>query len=198
MNIFFLHVDPSVNAAYYCDKHVVKIILEIAQLLWTAWGSDVTDALPANVQRYRPTHKNHPMAIWVRKCACNYMYAALVGLALCAEYTRRYKKVHKCQPTLKWLLWHVPARWHLEEPYSATTTLAEKDNPVGVTPVPMCMPQEYRCASLITAYRRYYCHDKATIATWKFTSVPDWYNPAVKTAVTVEPDAKRRRVIHEK
>ena len=36
MNIFYLHPDPVVCAAHHCDKHVVKMILETAQLLSTA------------------------------------------------------------------------------------------------------------------------------------------------------------------
>ena len=35
MNIFYLHRDPIVAAEMSCDKHVVKMILESAQLLCT-------------------------------------------------------------------------------------------------------------------------------------------------------------------
>ena len=35
MNIFYLHKDPIVAAQMSCDKHVVKMILESAQLLST-------------------------------------------------------------------------------------------------------------------------------------------------------------------
>ena len=36
MNIFALHESPEVSAEMACDKHVVKMILESAQLLCTA------------------------------------------------------------------------------------------------------------------------------------------------------------------
>ena len=36
MNIFALHQHPVVAAKQHCDKHVVKMILETAQLLSTA------------------------------------------------------------------------------------------------------------------------------------------------------------------
>ena len=36
MNIFVLHEDPITAAKHHCDKHVVKMILESAQLLCTA------------------------------------------------------------------------------------------------------------------------------------------------------------------
>ena len=35
MNIFCLHEDPKIAAQMSCDKHVVKMILESAQLLST-------------------------------------------------------------------------------------------------------------------------------------------------------------------
>jgi hypothetical protein len=32
MNIFYLDEDPKICAQYHCDKHVVKMIIEYAQL----------------------------------------------------------------------------------------------------------------------------------------------------------------------
>ena len=52
MNIFYLHHDPKLCAQYHVDKHVVKMILETAQLLSTAhW-------LSGGEGPYRATHKN--------------------------------------------------------------------------------------------------------------------------------------------
>ena len=36
MNIFYLHNDPEISAKMHCDKHVVKMIIEYAQMLSTA------------------------------------------------------------------------------------------------------------------------------------------------------------------
>ena len=36
MNIFYLHKKPEVSARLHCDKHVVKMIIEYAQMLSTA------------------------------------------------------------------------------------------------------------------------------------------------------------------
>ena len=36
MNIFYLHEDPQTSAKMHCDKHVVKMIIEYAQMLSTA------------------------------------------------------------------------------------------------------------------------------------------------------------------
>ena len=36
MNIFYLHKKPEISAQLHCDKHVVKMIIEYAQMLSTA------------------------------------------------------------------------------------------------------------------------------------------------------------------
>ena len=62
MNIFFLDTDTKQCAKYHCDKHVVKMIVEYAQLLSTAHrmldgeeyiGKSKTGR---NVRRYRMTN----------------------------------------------------------------------------------------------------------------------------------------------
>lgn len=60
MNIFYLDKDPKLCAQYHCDKHVVKMILESAQLLCTA----VNEAAGKEVAPYKSTHVNHPCSIW--------------------------------------------------------------------------------------------------------------------------------------
>jgi len=58
MNIFYLHNDPQVCAAYHCDKHVVKMILEYAQLLSTAHHElDGVPAIECYSQHTRTTHQ---------------------------------------------------------------------------------------------------------------------------------------------
>ena len=108
MNIFYLSHDPVKAAQVQYNKHVVKMILETAQLLCTAHhelGS------PINIP-YKATHKNHPSAIWVRSSAEAYMWAYEHMLALGAEYTKRYGKEHltiaKCRDVLYILPLNIP------------------------------------------------------------------------------------------
>jgi hypothetical protein len=90
MNIFYLDHDPEQAAQYHCDKHVVKMILESAQLLSTAHrvldgvvvqGKSVSGL--RNVKRWRldnefdsvyysASHINHPSAVWVRASPYHY------------------------------------------------------------------------------------------------------------------------------
>lgn len=93
MNIFFLHLDPQKCAEFYADKHVVKIIIEIAQMM-----SAAHHLLPCGLAPpYRKTHANHPCAVWVRASAANYDWTLRLFRALCAEYTHRYGRTHKCE-----------------------------------------------------------------------------------------------------
>ena len=98
MNLFILSMNYSKCAKLHCDKHCVKMILEITQLLYTAWwyGRTNVDWAECEYDPYKSTHKNHPCAIWVRNCENNYNWALNLGLELCKEYQRRYNKTHKC------------------------------------------------------------------------------------------------------
>jgi len=87
MNIFFLDADVKKCAEYHCDKHVVKMILETAQLLCSAHHitNQVTDQVP-----YKLSHKNHPCSIWVRTSLSNYLYLCELGLELCKEAKKTF------------------------------------------------------------------------------------------------------------
>jgi hypothetical protein len=114
MNIFYLDNDPKICAEYHVDKHVVKMILELAQLLSTAHrvidGKETIEKSKTgrNVKRwileselnnvlYSATHVNHPSAVWCRHSLPNYQWLHALLVELCREYTYRYGKVHKCQ-----------------------------------------------------------------------------------------------------
>ena len=52
MNLFYTSVNPQTAAQYQCDKHVVKMILETAQMLSTAHRLTETPQAPFV---YKPT-----------------------------------------------------------------------------------------------------------------------------------------------
>lgn len=118
MNLFLIGLSPRAIASAHCDKHVIKMILETAQVLYTAWWCSNPEMMQrqTDLKPYRATHKNHPVSIWVRANPEHYKFAVRVGLELCAEYTRRYKKVHKTQRHLQRLkIWGSPPS--VEEKY---------------------------------------------------------------------------------
>jgi len=155
MNIFFLDMDVKKCAEYHCDKHVVKMILETAQLLCGVhhMTDQVTDQVP-----YKLSHKNHPCSIWVRESLSNYLYLCELGLALGEEYTYRYGKKHKSVEVLEWCLSNRPNI---------------KD--IGFTTPPLAMPDEYKVDSVVESYRNYYKGAKSEIVSWKNRETPDWF-----------------------
>ena len=152
MNIFFLDYDTTKCAKYHCDKHVVKMILETAQLLcgshWVIGGE----------APYRLSHKNHPCAIWVRESLSNYLYLCDLGLELCKEYTYRYGKRHKSQDIIEWCLENKPSI-----------------NDIGFTEPPKAMPDEFKVNDVIESYRIYYKKGKSKFTSWKNREVPEWF-----------------------
>ena len=96
MNIFVLDECPIISAQMQCDKHVVKMPLETAQMLCSVWHRyGLGDKVP-----YREAHKNHPCTLWAGDSAENYEWLWHHGMELCFEYTRRYNKIHKCQQVI--------------------------------------------------------------------------------------------------
>ena len=94
MNIFFLDEDPKMCAQAHCDKHVIKMILEYAQMMSTTHRvlnspSELTESM------YKISHENHPATIWVRESESNYRWLHEVWFWLAKEYWWRYEKMHK-------------------------------------------------------------------------------------------------------
>lgn len=158
MNIFFLDQNPQLAAQYQCDKHVVKMILESAQLLCTAHRLRPLHEFPEKF--YKATHINHPCSIWTRKCLANYVWLALHAKYLCKEYTYRYNKIHKSEEIIHWCLYYgpnIPYRFVPTEPAQA-------------------MPEQYKDEDVVTAYRNYYIEYKMKNiqCRWTKRQPPEW------------------------
>jgi hypothetical protein len=155
LNVFVLDEDPERAARAQCDRHVVKMTLETAQLLCTVARLTGLDA------PYRVTHASHPCVAWARASADNYAWLAMHGLALADEYERRYRRVHAslavlCCDAVRETLRALPS--------------------IGSTPFVQCMPEELRGPDPVEAYRGYYRRDKARFARWnRGTSAPIWW-----------------------
>ena len=176
MNIFYISTSPIQAAQWMVDKHVVKMILESAQLLSTAHrlldGREMLgkSATGRNVKRwvlddardgviYQATHINHPSAVWARKSVENYNWLTEHFFALGDEYTYRYNKKHKCFGELSYMLQSPPKN------------LTEYD----MTLMPSAMADEYKISDdPLTNYRNYYKIGKARMHSWKNRQPPEW------------------------
>lgn len=161
MNIFYLDHDQATCAKYHCDKHVVKMILETAQILCATHDryGEHQDWM------YKPTHVKHPCTLWAGDSVAHYDWLQKLGMELCYEYTRRYGKVHKTQAILEQLKTPPIELIYLYEP--------TWDDP------PRCMPDECKAPSALESYKIYYKHKQSVIdMKWErsSTNVPHWFN----------------------
>ena len=83
VNIFFIDRCPFKSAEQLCDKHVVKMVLETAQMCSTAIHEWCFPDEGINNRIYKPAYKNHPMTVWVRENDANMSWALLHGLLWC-------------------------------------------------------------------------------------------------------------------
>ena len=160
MNIFAVATDPKIAAQQLCDKHVVKMILESAQMLCSVF--------PNGDAPYRRAFYNHPCTKWARESAENYEWLLDHAYAMCQEYTRRYGKVHKSLDAISWC----GSNYHkLNIPRKGLTKFAQ------------AMPEQYKNSCGVTAYRSYYNGEKAYFAKWSKRETPSWFNTPTKNEV---------------
>ena len=84
MNIFVLDTDIEICSQYHADQHVVKMILESAQMLCTVLNKNGIRA------PYRSTHSNHPCTLWAGASLENWRWLRDLALALNQEYRYRF------------------------------------------------------------------------------------------------------------
>lgn len=157
MNIFVLHQNPIKAAQSLCDKHIVKMVIESAQIM-----STVHQGYGAKTH-YRATHAHHPCTVWAGVSASNYAWLLAHAVAMCQEYTHRYEREHASEKWITGELHHLP-------PGIPN---------VGLTPFAQAMPDAYRNEDAVLAYRTYYLKDKAYFAKWTNRDVPAWFQYAM-------------------
>jgi hypothetical protein len=174
MNLFACNSDPVKAAQALPDKHVVKMCIENAQMLAVAlgdlhglgWGQIRKKDGSFYSQR---AHFNHPSTVWVRASHANLAWAIVHGLALCAEYTHRYGKIHAS------VIAHLDAKRLFTENAGKLSIWCEVES------FARAMPEEIKYDASITdvdAYRKYLTLHKPW-AVWKIEArKPTWWNPS--------------------
>ena len=181
MNIFILDKDPVIAAQLQCDKHVVKMIVESAQMLSTAHrmldgtiqiapsksGKRMVkhyrlfDNLDLDETLYKAVHYKHPCTVWTMESDLNYDWHWVHFKALCDEYTYRYDKVHSSERLLQ------PLR------------IRPKNIPKGkLTPFKLAMKANPECMleNAVLSYRAFYQtkQDRFKMV-WTKRSKPGWF-----------------------
>ena len=170
MNIFYLNVDPLKCAQQHCNRHVVKMIVEYAQLLSTAHRvldgkieiRDGKNYYSHNVwdsKIYKATHVNHPCSKWVRESSQNYTWLLYLWKNLLDEYYYRYGRIHKSESLF---------------PYLSQVPINSKTAKY-VTQPPAVMPKEFIISEdNVINYRNYYQLGKTEILYYTKRKKPDW------------------------
>lgn len=167
MQIFFLSRSAKEAAQMACDKHVVKQIIETAQILSTVW-------FKVHGSKHKLYHqlgwlckpwpnKKHPSILWVEASRANYAWTVQYWGALLSEYTNRYHKFHKFQTMHDNLVTMIP------DPSLVS------DDFVPMSPEYQALPVELKDEDPVVAYRAYYKRDKARFAKWAHSETPTWW-----------------------
>lgn len=153
MNIFILSTNPKLAARMQCDQHVVKMPLETAQMLCTAF--------PNGHAPYKHTHFNHPCNVWLRTSKKNYLWLIEHGIALCDEYKYRFEKEHSSRKVILW------CKDNIQE------IRFEKRR---LTPFAIAMDDSYKLKTAVASYRNFYLNSKSKFARWnKNRKAPSWF-----------------------
>lgn len=146
MNIFVTSFDVKQCALDHCIVHRNKMIVEYCQLMSTAqkaWGTHKKGM-------YKPTHFNHPSAIWVRQSEGNYAWLHALCTELCDLFLLYNGYKHKCAELLPLL-----AIETTEQPVFTRQMLA--------------MPEQYKHSDVKTSYHQYL---RAKFKEWQERSKP--------------------------
>ena len=153
MNIFVLDHNIKKCARYHCDKHVVKMVLESAQILCVVCNQFGLET------PYSNTHVQHPCVLWAGQSIQNWRWLKKLAKALNDEFKYRYE--HKSN----------------HKSYHVIQQLKEPPLPmIGLTQHAQAMPDKYQVPhNAVLAYRNYYIGEKKKFATWKKRRKPNWF-----------------------
>ena len=167
MNIFYLDKDPIIAAQMSCDKHVVKMILESAQMLCSTHRVLDGDEIADSKGMYKMAHKNHPSTIWTRSSVQNYIWLWRHMTALMREYTHRYGKVHATETKLAKIFKNPPKNLPEGPQQEFAVAIAENQT---CRQVP-----GFDKLPVVNKYQQYILNDKP-FAVWSKRDKPSWFN----------------------
>ena len=182
MNRFRIEETPRNCALSHCDRHIVKMPLEEAQMLSTAHRmlDGEIEMRPSKSGKrtlkywklpddredlvYKAVHMGHPCTVWAAESLANYRWAFALFEELCEEYSFRYGKVHLSYSKLRDTLALAPDNIKKE---------------LKVSPMPLAMGAAPECIDhddVIGSYRNFYMtKQKRFNMTWKNRKTPEWF-----------------------
>jgi hypothetical protein len=193
VNVFYLDHCPRAAAEAHCDRHVVKMILESAQLLSTAWHVVAPNAVEQSIGSTDPAY---PLIDRTPAIAARLEFGTVYYLG----NQRIYGKTHEHHPSAVWVrenrgnyewLWQL-GQWLLEEyghRYSKLHACRHvlrtlERAPTGLQPgeqnePPPAMPEECVVSNdgyidAVASYRHYYRTVKRPLLQYRRRAPPEW------------------------
>lgn len=146
MNIFAIEkdsegsIDWQQSARSHDNFRVNKMIIESCQMLST------NAQLLGEQTRYRSAFQNHPSTIWARESSANFANLCALAQELRDEFCRRYdRNAHGSDDVIK----HMTDLIH-------TDKFLSKFDCDKTTPLPLCMPDEYKQEDVVNSYRNFF------------------------------------------
>lgn len=194
LNVFYLDHDPDEAAQAHCDRHVVKMIVETAQLLSSAWHVVAPTLVESDIGNTDPAF---PLGEFAQQRAANLTF----GQSFYLGNQRIYAPTHLHHPCAEWVRessgnydWAWRLGMALLEEYSfrygrthATTSILRTLElvPPGVPEAPLVEPplamaDEFQVidsdgyGDALASYRRYYRDGKRHLLMYTRRAPPEW------------------------
>ena len=161
VNLFYLDKDPKLCAQYYCDKHVNKIMIEIAQIL-SQVHHVISDKEPPYKFCKAISNTLAPF-VWAKESVNNYKYCSDLAYYLLQEYKYRFKKsYHKSEEPIIWLRQNIPKE--IKKRNTTEFKLTENVNAYS------------EFFNSVIASRYIYVDFKCKNDKWTLRGEPSWFN----------------------
>ena len=175
MNIFVLDLDQKLAAEYHCDKHIIKMVTETAQILSTVLTHYKTVFVDTKSMLYKPTHVHHPCTKWAAQEITHFVWTVDLLDALINEYDYRFGKPHRYESArriLKTCKAVVPNSESIDKPryYS----FAGPDTVVKEVTGNYITSRYYPPNITVELYRNYYKNHKKHLHKWTKRETPNW------------------------
>lgn len=198
MNIFYLDENPKLCAEYHCDRHVVKMILESAQLLCTAvrvlGGTETEISMPDGKVKKVKLLSGETFSFkekWSLGCL-SYELVLSSGLYInthenhpCSVWVREnYSNWSYVYQLMMYLEQEWRYRYRHQKSHNSIDTLVIANIPElayiyiprrDFTPPALAMPDSFKISSNpVECYREYYRKEKVSLHKWTGREKPFW------------------------
>lgn len=167
MNLFIVDEDPYKAAQQNVDSHVIKIVMEAAELLGYVFMSQGLE-YPLKWVNLQNRHFYHPMAKILRQARGNFNWSVLYLDGLLREFEYRRDKKHKydVEGLFQWI-------------YRNRSALKFPNESSEQAPWPRCfgplkgiIPETN---SIVDDYRNYYILGKQHLRKYTKRETPEWF-----------------------